>query len=85
MQSTAGKVEGEIGVATEDSKEGVRNITEAEAAIQRAKDALKDAQRYLDTNGRDALKKAQDQANQFGQQSDRMTQISREARAEADR
>ncbi|XP_071512701.1 laminin subunit gamma-1 isoform X2 [Panulirus ornatus] len=63
---------------------GQFNITQAEGIIQRAQKALTDAQLYLDVQGNDALAKALDRSNQFGQQSARMSQIAREARLLAD-
>ncbi|KAK8729191.1 hypothetical protein OTU49_008671 [Cherax quadricarinatus] len=63
---------------------GEFNITQAEDIIQRAREALQNAQVYLDVQGNDALGKAFDRSNQFGQQSARMSEIAREARLLAD-
>nr|CAG4643691.1 EOG090X005Q [Lepidurus arcticus] len=63
-----------------DSLLGTGNVTEAEAAIDRAREALKGAQRYLDTEGAEALQKAIERSEKFGQQSERMSEIAREAR-----
>ncbi|CAL4069011.1 unnamed protein product [Meganyctiphanes norvegica] len=63
---------------------GERNITEAEDIIARARDALRNSQVYLDIQGKNALHKAMDRSNQFGQQSDQMSEIARQARMLAD-
>ncbi|XP_069998126.1 laminin subunit gamma-1 isoform X4 [Penaeus vannamei] len=63
---------------------GKLNITQAEDIIKRAREALTNAQIYLDVQGNDALSKAFDRSNQFGQQSERMSKIAREARLLAD-
>ncbi|XP_069161690.1 laminin subunit gamma-1 isoform X3 [Procambarus clarkii] len=63
---------------------GEFNITQAEDIIQRAREALTNAQVYLDVQGNDALSTAFDRSNQFGQQSARMSEIAREARLLAD-
>jgi coxsackievirus/adenovirus receptor len=57
----------------------------AERAVDNAERALREAERRLKTEGQNALKQAIDAQRQFGQQSDRMTQISREAREHADK
>ncbi|RXG52055.1 Laminin subunit gamma-1 [Armadillidium vulgare] len=67
------------------SAQGERNVTEAEMLISNARDALRDAQIYLDVEGNRALDKAVDRSNQFGQQSARMSEIAREARQLADK
>ncbi|KAB7502509.1 Laminin subunit gamma-1 [Armadillidium nasatum] len=67
------------------SSQGERNVTEAEMLISNARDALRDAQIYLDVEGNRALDKAVDRSNQFGQQSARMSEIAREARQLADK
>lgn len=43
------------------------------------------AQLYLDVQGNEALSKAFERSKEFGQQSDRMTQIASEARTLADK
>lgn len=63
---------------------GVGNLTVAEAAVERARESLKSAQRYLETEGSDALQRAIQRSEKFGQQSERMSQIARDARQAAD-
>ncbi|XP_067003262.1 laminin subunit gamma-1 [Anabrus simplex] len=59
---------------------GERNVTQAEKIIERAQEALKDALDYLQTEGYVALEKARERSEQFGQQSEQMSEIAREAR-----
>lgn len=67
------------------SNQGEGNVTEAEILISNAREALRDAQVYLDVEGNRALDKAVDRSNQFGQQSARMSEIAREGRQLADK
>lgn len=60
-------------------------MTDAERALNVAERALSDAEHRIKTEGQRALKDAADAQERFGQQSDRMTQISREARDYAER
>ncbi|XP_013774278.1 laminin subunit gamma-1-like [Limulus polyphemus] len=84
VQKIAGKVADKIYDAGGISEQGRRNITLAEEAIKRAQDALANARRYLETEGLDALEKAKERSDKFGQQSHRMSEIAREARHRAD-
>nr|CAD7262431.1 unnamed protein product [Timema shepardi] len=59
---------------------GTRNVTEAEEIIDNALALLKNALDYLETEGAVALDKAKDRSAQFGQQSEQMSDIAREAR-----
>nr|CAD7454512.1 unnamed protein product [Timema tahoe] len=59
---------------------GTRNVTEAEEIIDDALALLKNALDYLETEGAVALDKAKDRSAQFGQQSEQMSDIAREAR-----
>ncbi|XP_050698804.1 laminin subunit gamma-1-like isoform X2 [Eriocheir sinensis] len=74
-----------IGLGSDMALQGEHNITQAEGIIQRAREALRNAQLYLDVQGNEALTKAIERSKEFGQQSDRMTQIASEARTLADR
>ncbi|CAM1303920.1 LAMC3 (predicted), partial [Pycnogonum litorale] len=84
VQKTAEMITERIDTAEVDSNKGVQNITLAEDAIKRAQESLANARRYLETNGLDALMKARERSEKFGQQSDRMSEIAREARHLAD-
>lgn len=79
---------GEIEMRTQSSRRataaGIGNLTVAEAAVERARESLKAAQRYLETEGSDALQRAIQRSEKFGQQSERMSQIARDARQAAD-
>jgi len=66
------------------SSDGLANLTLAEAAIERSKETLKTTQRYLETEGADALQRAIERSEKFGQQSERMSQTARDARMAAD-
>lgn len=49
-------------------------------AILRAEEALQNAEIYIDTDGQDALQKAKEAQDKLGLQSNRMTEIAKEAR-----
>nr|CAG4649913.1 EOG090X005Q [Sida crystallina] len=68
-------------LAADDS---ARNLTLAETSIERSRESLKSSQRYLETEGADALQRAIQRSEKFGQQSERMSQIAREARQATD-
>lgn len=78
----------EIEMKTRNSKEasatGASDLTLAETSVERAREMLKSAQRYLETDGADALTKAIQRSEKFGQQSERMSQIARDARHAAE-
>ena len=61
------------------------DVAAAERAADEAERALRAAQRLLETDGRGALDEAADKQRQLGHQSQRMTEMSREARLLADR
>lgn len=63
---------------------GEKNITIAEEIIERALEALNNARKYLETEGLSALEKAIDRSEKSGQQSEKMSEIAREARQLAD-
>ena len=65
--------------------EGSRNLTLVEASIERSREALKQSQRYLETDGAEALNRAIQKSKKFGQQSEQMSTIAREAREAADK
>lgn len=74
-----------IGLGSDLALQGEFNITQAEGIIQRAQEALRNAQLYLDVQGNEALRRALESSEGFGQQSERMTQIASEARTLADK
>lgn len=79
---------GEIETRTKNSRKafesGTSNLTVAESAVERTREMFKSAQRYLETEGADALQRAIKRSEKFGQQSERMSQIARDARQAAD-
>ena len=60
-------------------------IDRAKEAITRAEAALQAAEQYIDTQGREALQKAEEALRQHGVQSKQMTEIANEAKEEAER
>jgi len=56
------------------------DMTAAEDAVDRAEEALREAERLLNTEGREALQQVSDRQRELGHQSARMTQLSQEAR-----
>ncbi|XP_039287282.1 laminin subunit gamma-1 [Nilaparvata lugens] len=66
--------------ARQQTGEAERDATEAEIIIERAREALQGALDYLQTDGAAALKKAMDRSTEFGQQSQQMSEMAREAR-----
>ena len=61
------------------------DVSAAERAVDNAERLLRDAEQLLKTEGQAALQEAADRQRELGQQSDRMTEMSREAREHADR
>lgn len=61
------------------------DIDQAKEAITRAEAALQAAEQYIDTQGREALQKAEEALRQHGVQSKQMTEIANEAKEEAER
>ena len=59
-------------------------MQEAERLIEEFLRSLRDAETLIDTDGQDALRKAQEAQDRAGQQNDRLTQIAKEATALAD-
>ncbi|XP_035213490.1 laminin subunit gamma-1-like [Stegodyphus dumicola] len=84
VQKSAGVVMGKLDDARYLGSLGANNITIAEEFIKRALDALNSARKYLETEGYSALEKAIEKSEKFGQQSERMSEIAREARHLAD-
>ncbi|KAF8777898.1 Laminin subunit gamma-1 like protein [Argiope bruennichi] len=84
VRKTAGVIAGKIDDARGIGQLGERNITIAEDIIKRALDALHGARKFLETEGISALEKAIERSDKFGQQSEKMSEIAREARHLAD-
>jgi len=60
------------------------NLTIAEDTVMRAEEALKNAQRFLDTEGQEALERALEKATEYGQQSNLVSEMATQARRLAD-
>lgn len=67
------------------ARNSLTDIDSAKEAISRADAALQAAEQYIDTQGREALQKAEDALKQHGVQSKQMTEIANEAKLEAER
>ena len=80
ISTTCSRVAADITDTTRLDRVGGVDVTAAERAVDEAMSRLRDAQSLLNTDGRDALQQAADKQRELGQQSDRMTEISREAR-----
>jgi len=61
------------------------DVAAAERAVDDAETALREAERLLTVDGQNALQQAADKQKELGHQSDRMTEMSRDARELADR
>ncbi|XP_046998702.1 laminin subunit gamma-1 isoform X2 [Schistocerca americana] len=62
------------------TRQGEEHVTEAETIIEAALQTLKETMDLLQTEGYLALQKAKEQSDQFGQQSNQMSENAREAR-----
>lgn len=70
--------------AKNQGSEAQRDMMMAKDIVERAREGLKLAQRQLDIQGREALRRAQERSKKFGEESEKMTAIAREARTLAD-
>ncbi|XP_071445859.1 laminin subunit gamma-1 [Hetaerina americana] len=62
------------------TEQGERNASLADEAIERLREALKNARDLVETEGMEALSKAKERSDKFGQQNREMSEIAREAR-----
>ncbi|KAL1415178.1 hypothetical protein MTO96_029694 [Rhipicephalus appendiculatus] len=85
VQDIAGKIGLEISLAENIVEGAERNMTSAEAVVERIKATLMQAQKYLEDEAQNALKRALERSDRYGQQSEMMSQIARDARQLADR
>ncbi|KAL3200058.1 hypothetical protein MRX96_001267 [Rhipicephalus microplus] len=85
VQDIAGKIGLEISLAENIVEGAERNMTSAEAIVERIKATLMQAQKYLEDEAQNALKRALERSDRYGQQSEMMSQIARDARQLADR
>ncbi|XP_046391414.1 laminin subunit gamma-1 isoform X2 [Ischnura elegans] len=65
------------------TEQGERNVSLADEAIERMREALKNARDLVETEGMEALSKAKERSDKFGQQNREMSEIAREARLKA--
>ncbi|XP_075230002.1 laminin subunit gamma-1 isoform X2 [Lycorma delicatula] len=80
VQILMGQIRNWTQEALAETTEAERNATQAEQIIESARDALQSALDYLQTDGAAALAKAMERSIEFGQQSQQMSDIAREAR-----
>jgi len=85
MTRACSQVAADIGECSRVERVAEVDVTAAERAVDDAERVLRDAERVLKTDGQNALQEAADKQQQLGHQSDRMTEMSREARQLADR
>ncbi|XP_077506239.1 laminin subunit gamma-1 isoform X2 [Amblyomma americanum] len=84
VQDIAGKIGLEIALAENIVEGAEHNMTSAEAVVERIKSTLTQAQKYLEEEAQNALKRALERSDRYGQQSEMMSQIARDARQLAD-
>ncbi|EEC12698.1 laminin gamma-1 chain, putative, partial [Ixodes scapularis] len=85
VQETASKVGQETWLAEEALWAAQSNLSQAEASVERMGTTLAQAHRFLEDEGQHALRRALERSHRFGQQSEMMSQIARDARQLADR
>lgn len=85
LMMKCGKITNDVGSSKQSSTRSEEDVRAAEEAIDAAEKALRDAEIYIEREGMEALRKAKEAQERFGQQSQRMTDIARQARDEAER
>ena len=85
IMTSCSRVTTDISETSRVSQMAVVDVSAAERAVERAWQAVRDAERLLKTEGQEALREAAEKQRELGHQSNRMTVISREARELADR
>ena len=85
LQSQCGKITAEIIEAQSSSRNSIIDVTSAERLIDEADYHLRQAEVHIETEGRDALRQAQEAQTKVGQQSEQMTEIAKQAREEVER
>jgi len=84
VTSICSTISGDVSDASRVNRNANEYTTDAERALDIAERALYDAEQKLKTEGQRALKDAADAQDNFGHQSDQMTQLSRDARERAE-
>lgn len=69
---------------SKNAQDSAYNLTASEDTIKIAQEALKNAQRYVDSDGKDAVERAQEKSIQQSQQITAISELSRKARVLAD-
>ncbi|GJQ78719.1 putative laminin subunit [Trypoxylus dichotomus] len=84
ISRTLSEIEENIELARDKALDAQDNVTKSEDILRAAENQLAAGLDMLESDGKAALESAQQKAKEFGQQSERMTAISQEARTIAD-
>lgn len=84
MDKTAKQIRDSLEQCDASAEESNRNLNTTEDTLTRANEALKAAQRFLDSDGQEALSRAQERSEVHGQQRNLMSELARQARLLAD-
>ncbi|UXI21544.1 Nucleolar protein 6 [Sarcoptes scabiei] len=84
VQDTTKKIENQMNYINNQINHGTKNITNAQEIVNAAENDLNNARNHLENDGRRSLEKARMRAEKYGHQSERMSDIAREARLLAD-
>ena len=85
IMTACGRITVDVSETTRVERTAEVDVTAAERAVDDAERALREAERLLRVDGQNALREAAEKHRELGQQSDRMTEMSREARELANR
>ena len=85
VQETTKKINGQLDFINAHIGYGTKNISLAEEITNSAQADLNNARSYLESDGYRSLEKAKKRSERYGHQSQRMTDIAREARTLADK
>ncbi|ODN05380.1 Laminin subunit gamma-1 [Orchesella cincta] len=80
LDQTAKQIRQSLQKCDASAEECNTNLNTAEETLGRANEALKAAQRFLDSDGKEALEKAQEKSEEHGQQRNLMSELARQAR-----
>ena len=69
---------------SKNTQESAHNLTASEETIKMAQETLKNAQRYVDSEGKEALERAEDKSHKQSQQISAISELARDARLLAD-
>lgn len=84
VQETTRKINGQLDFINTHITYGTKNISIADEITRSAENDLTNARNYLENDGRRSLEKAKIRSERYGHQSEKMSEIAREARLLAD-